>query len=294
MERTDRSRRRVPLATLSLAAAAVVWGSTFVLMKRSLEQITPLWFMSWRFMLALAITGPVALLQRRGSRGGELKRGVVLAVLLYFVYILQILGIERTTAGNAALITGLFVIIVPLTAIFIMKRIPEARAVLGALVSFAGLGLLTIQPGWGLRAGDMLIFGSAVCLAFYIIALDLYAPVSDIGVLMGVQGCVLAAALVLTALAAEPAVVPGHGFVWMSLVVCGVLGSAVAFYLQAFAQRRIEPERVAVILMLEPVVGVALGIFVLAEKFQPRGWFGAALILGGIAITEVRTRLVAR
>ncbi len=75
------------------------------------------------------------------------------------------------------------------------------------------------------------------------------------------------------------------GRVWLAVLVTGVLCSAVAFTLQLWGQRRIEPARAAVILLFEPVVAGFVG-FAVGERLGVKGYLGAAVILASILVAE--------
>jgi len=78
------------------------------------------------------------------------------------------------------------------------------------------------------------------------------------------------------------------GPVVVAALVTGVLCSAVAFSLQLWGQRYVEPTRAAVILMFEPVVAGFVG-YAVGERLGASGYLGALVILGGILIAESRS-----
>jgi drug/metabolite transporter (DMT)-like permease len=78
------------------------------------------------------------------------------------------------------------------------------------------------------------------------------------------------------------------GTVVVAALVTGVLCSAVAFSLQLWGQRYVEPTRAAVILMFEPVVAGFVA-YAVGERLGTNGYLGALVILGGILIAESRS-----
>jgi drug/metabolite transporter (DMT)-like permease len=78
------------------------------------------------------------------------------------------------------------------------------------------------------------------------------------------------------------------GRVVIAVSVTGVLCSAVAFTLQLWGQRSVEPTRAAVILMFEPVVAGFVG-YLVGERLGVAGYLGALVILVGIVIAESRS-----
>ncbi len=234
-------RLRSHAATLAFFAITVVWGATFALIKRSLDYIPPFWFMTLRFGLAFLITAPAVWLRGTRVRRVELQAGAVLGVMLYVSYALQTFGLQRTMASNAALITGMFVVFIPLLSIFILHKRPDSRTLAGVVIALAGLVVLTVQPHTRVGAGDAMLLGSTIFLSLYVIAMDTYAPVMDLLVLTAVQMGVLTLAVAASGLLTEKAVLPAVNFVWLSVAVCGIFGSALAFWVQGYVQRELPP-----------------------------------------------------
>jgi drug/metabolite transporter (DMT)-like permease len=79
--------------------------------------------------------------------------------------------------------------------------------------------------------------------------------------------------------------------VW-AILVTGILATALAFTLQAWAQRHTTSTRTALIYMLEPVFAWLISYWFAGEGLGSRGAAGAALILGGVALVEVKPAAV--
>ncbi len=95
---------------------------------------------------------------------------------------------------------------------------------------------------------------------------------------------ILATAL---SLAIEDPVAPRTAAVWAALGITAVLASALAFVVQAVAQRFISPSRTALILVMETPFAALFGFLLLDERFAGWQWAGAALILAGMLAAEL-------
>lgn len=275
-------------AEFALIAVTVVWGLTFSLVKKSLEEIPPFVFMAYRFALAFLVMAAVSLRRIREMGRGTLAVGSLLGLFLYGAYSLQTIGLKYTSAGNAGFITGLFVVFVPvLSTIFLRKR-PGARSVISVVLATAGLALLSLQPGEGINLGDALVLGCAFTYSLHIIFMDRFVQRHDLVLLTLVQMGVVAFLHTASGLIFEDFSFPSGGFVWMTIAVCGVLASAVAFFVQAWAQKVISPVRTSVVLIMEPVFSVLFGIWLLGERLSWRGWLGCAIMLAAMFITEIK------
>ena len=74
--------------------------------------------------------------------------------------------------------------------------------------------------------------------------------------------------------------------VWSALLVTGVFASALAYLIQAWAQRRISATRIALLFSLETVFAGLFGYLLAGDRLGPVGWSGCALILAGIVLAE--------
>lgn len=275
-------------AELSLIAVTVVWGLTFSMVKKTLGTTPPFVFMAYRFTLAFLVMAAAC-----GKRLARLDRataaaGTLLGLFLFGAYSFQTFGLERTSAGNAGFITGLFVVFVPVLSMAILRKKPGARSVFSVVLAAAGLALLSLQPGLKVNAGDLLVLACAFTYSLHIIYMDRFVRLYDPMLLTFLQMGVVASLQTASALTFEGFAFPGGGYAWLTIAVCGVFASALAFLVQAWAQREISPVRTSVVLIMEPVFSVLFGIILLGEGLTWRGWLGCAVMLAAMLITEVK------
>ena len=264
-----------------MAGAAFLFGSTFVVVKDAVAHAQPVPFLAVRFLIAGAVMGVVA-------RGGPTDPGVVRAgaacgVTLLAGYVLQTVGLQRTSATTSAFITYLLVVIVPVLSAGVLRRPPSAPTVAGIAVAVVGLVLLT-DTGFRLRAGELETLLCAFAFAVHIVQLGVYAPRHDWRKLTAVQLTVVGIGCLVPGFATG-----GYGFpasAWLSAAYTGVAASAVAFALMTWAQRRVDPSRAGLLLMLEPVFAALLAIST-GERFGARAAAGAGVILIGVAVSEL-------
>jgi drug/metabolite transporter (DMT)-like permease len=181
------------------------------------------------------------------------------------------------------LITGLFVIITPILAGVLRRRSPRPWVLVGAVVAFAGVVLLTARDGVRLETGDLLTLGAAFSFAGHIVALARLAPRHPVVPFTAGQLLVTAALAFPAATIIEGLAVPTSREV-PALLITGIGVSAGAFLLQIWAQTVIGPSMTGVLLALEPAFGVATAAVVLGERLTPGGWLGAALIIAAIYV----------
>jgi drug/metabolite transporter (DMT)-like permease len=129
--------KRHHLAALALLATAGSWGATFVLVKSVIQRIAPEPFLFWRFTLAGLILCAVAAARGRFTRE-LLKPGIVLGILIFVGYWGQTRGLMVISPSRSALLTGLYVVLVPFFQWRTSGR-PKLTAWLAALLALAAL-----------------------------------------------------------------------------------------------------------------------------------------------------------
>ena len=257
---------------LLLLLVTAVWGWTFVLVKDAISQYPTLPFLAIRFAIAALVM--VAVARRLPSRRVVLV-GVPIGLALTAGYLLQTVGLQSTSPGNAGLLTGLFVIVTPLLDGLLGARIPR-RTFAAAIVALIGIALLT-GSGFSLpRPGDLLVIGCAIAFALHIVLLGRWAPGLPPAPLALVQ--MLVAAVLFSAGSVQSFSRPTPG-VWFALVVTGVLASAVGFLVQTWAQTKISASRTALILATEPAWALLAAILLAGQRLNVVQGVGAALVL---------------
>lgn len=275
---SDRSR-----AVLALLVASFVFGATFVVIKAAVEQVPPLTFVAWRFLI-----GALALALFAIPRGKKIwSHGTIAGVALFSGYAFQTAGLTETSASNSALITGLYVVITPFLASLFARRTPSWWSVGAAALSFGGLILLTGTDGLSFQRGDLLTLACAVSFAFHIVALSRLARHHPVVPFTAVQLAVTSALAFPAALLIEGPVLPSPS-VWGALLLTGLGASAGCFVLQIWAQTVVGATTAAVVLAAEPAFAVATAWVVLEERLTLAGWAGAALILVAIYIVVTK------
>ncbi|WP_456411416.1 DMT family transporter [Oceanithermus sp.] len=266
------------LAALTLVT--LIWGSTFVVVKGALEDFPPSLLMLLRFAVGAVFFLPV---WRRARRAWW--AGFDLGFWAALGYATQTIGLLYTTAGRSAFITALSVVLVPIFAGFLGRRVATWVWV-GAAFSFVGVGLLAYD-GSPPNAGDLWTLATSVTYAIYILRLERHTLRHD------------ALALTLTQLVWLTVLVGGWAWVsgdlaalgslevpWGAVLYLGVAATALTTWLMALGQRSVPAPEAAVVYSMEPVWAAIFAYFVLGEVLGLRGWLGGALIVLAILLVQ--------
>ena len=293
MNPTVTSKNRVR-ADLGLAFCTILWGSTFVVVKNSLDNSSVFLFLALRFTLAgivMALWRPKVF---RTLAREEIFAGLRLGFFMFGGYAFQSAGLQYTTASNSGFVTGSSVVLVPILFGLFWGHRFTAWVYAGALAAGFGLYYLTI-PKEGvshLNRGDVLTFVAAASYAVHIILVSEYTKehsASALGVLQ-VIACA-GMAWVMTGIAAairwQPVRFVPSWSLLVGVAICAVFATAVAFSIQLWAQQYTSAGHAAILFTLEPVFAVLTSYLFLGERLAARALFGAAFVLAGILIAEL-------
>lgn len=261
----------------------------FTLVKKSLAQVSPIALIALRFWVA---TAAIALFTPRAflniSRA-TLRRGMILSVFLLGGFVFQTLGLRTTSPARSAFITTLAVLLVPVLGFLVFHHRPRLRTLAGVGIATVGLGLLTLESmEVSMNHGDVLTFVCAVIFAFHILFVGRYVSDGDYRQLVAVQiaGSALLCTIMLP-LVETPFLVWDLAF-GVYLFVIGVLATAVAYYVQNWAQRFTTANRTALIFSLEPFFAVFFAYLLLGQGLAAKEWAGGVLVVAGIVTSEYR------
>jgi drug/metabolite transporter (DMT)-like permease len=284
-------------AHLLLLAVVFVWGSTFVLVKDALADISPLLFNLMRMALAALC---LAAIYRRHI--GHIDRrallyGAVTGLLLATGYQFQTAGLRLTTPSKSAFLTGMMVIFVPLLISIpwlrpVGSHAPRWNAYAGALLAFVGIVFLTTPAHGGLNlrsinTGDLLTLACALGFACHVLALAHFSPRMRFEQLALLQVSFAAVFMAVSLPIFERPYIHWSARVVIALAVAAVLATAVAFTVQSWAQQILPATHTAVLLTMEPVFAWLTSWAALGEGLGLRSGAGALLILLGIGLTEL-------
>jgi len=285
-----------PFLCLLLIGVTAFWGWSFVLIRQvvgdPLDSCPVLTFLGLRFLVAAALLLPFAL-RHTGRRLWRVGAG--LGLVLAAGYVCQTEGLRYTTPTNSALITGLFVVFVPAWDRVLFRIRPRASLLIAVAMSLAGVCLLVGYTPTCMHVGDLLTLACAACFGLHVSLLSHAAKAESPLPLTFVQMLTVGMACSATWPAFEPVAWPAARF-WPAIFVMGVVGSALAFYIQTLVQGRLSSVSTALILCTEPLFGALAGYLLAGDRLRPIQLAGALLIVIAIffdqASTAIQTRSV--
>jgi drug/metabolite transporter (DMT)-like permease len=267
-------------------ALGIIWGLPYFFIKIAVQEVSPLLLAFSRVALAALILMPIA--WRRGALRslGRHKMAICAFALVEFVIPFSVISLGERWISSS--ITGILIAMVPLS-IALLQRFFGVRESLGAgriiglslgfigVAALLGTGPISWPLGWA-GVGCMLLATVGYAIGPLIIQRHLRG-LDSIGPLAA-SLAVASIMLFIPAAAEFPPVLPSAQAV-ASIVILGVVCTAVAMLLMFYLVHHAGASRASVITYINPVVATLLGVLVLREHLGMGGYVAFALILLG-------------
>ncbi|MEN1831686.1 DMT family transporter [Pseudomonas lijiangensis] len=288
-------QKSVLLSDLMLLAVAVVWGSSYGVVKSALFFYPVLGLLALRFGITFLLLSP-ALIHLRDLPANKTIGLLGTGGLLLGVFLCETFGILHTTATNAAFLISLCVMLTPLVEWVWLKRRPTGMEWCAVGLSAIGAALLTGDGKWVFNWGDALILLAAFIRALQVCMLKRVTNDTRLPALTvtAVQAGVVTLGSILLVILFVPTplqtlVSMENSSVFWSYVVYLVLACTLfAFFAQNYAIKRSSPTRVALLMGSEPVFGGLFAMLWLGESISYQGWAGGGLIVVACLLASVR------
>lgn len=283
------------LAKPLIVIATLIWGSTFFIMKDTLDTVDLQFLLAFRFTVAAAVLALVFWKRWKLVDRSYWWRGGVMGVFLYVAYTVQNYGLMGTTPGKNAFFTAVYCVIVPFLYWLIDRLRPDRYNVLAAVLCVAGIGFVSWDGGFAMVWGDVLTLVSGLFYACHIVATSRFTRERDVFTLTVIQFgttalCCWAGTLLTGGIPAGG--LPGAA--WLSLIYLAVAATTLALLFQNIGQKYTDPSSAAVLLALEAPFGVLFSVLFTEEAPTPFMLFGFLLIFIAILCSETKFSFLRR
>ncbi|MDN5562599.1 MULTISPECIES: DMT family transporter [Luteococcus] len=282
---------RKPLALAALVLMGMLWGSTFFSMKDLTTRIPVPDLLAVRFMIAAAALGLLAHRHWRMSRT-TLWQGTVLGLIYGSAQLVQTVGLAHTAASVSGFVTGLYVVITPFLAAWLLRERIPALTWLAVVLAAAGLGMLTLDLSAGVRIGhgELLTLVSAVMYACHIVAVDRWSTRENSISLTLVTLTVVALECTLAALPGGIQAPSGRTD-WLWMMHIALIAGAIPILLQVWAQAVVESTTAAVLMAGEPVWAAVFAVLLGGEVFTWQMGLGGGSMFAAMILVTILPRL---
>ena len=282
-----REKTRRTIANCLLLLAGAIWGGGFVVMKNALDNISTNYLLAIRFAIGALGLCYTLFSKKTPVNKYALLGGAVTGGCLYGAFAVQTYGLMYTTAGKNALITAIYVVLVPFILWMRRRERPDARVMVAAVMMLAGIALLSLNGGEGMSIGDFLTLLCGIGYALHIIYVDKFEQRVDVMQLTCLQFAFASAYAWIAALLFEQP--PAHfgPETIGALAYCGVAGTLIALTLQNVGIKYASPEYASLFMSTEAAFGCIFGVVFLNETMTGRMTVGCILILCALALSQV-------
>lgn len=285
------------IGAISLSLAASLWGGMYVVSKAVLDYIPPFTLVWLRYLIALMVL--LSMYQRhfKSEKQMILKHWKQLAFIGFVGYFgsisLQFMGTKLSNAHTGSLITSATPAFMVLFAWFLLKEKLTLNKVIS--VTLATIGVI-IVIGFDLQftqfgLGSILLFLAALTWAYQSILVKLAS--STLSILSITTGSIAFALLYTTIpmMIEMPSITSLAEHYWsvvVGVLYLGIFATAGAFFLWNKGLEYLDASHASLFFFFQPLVGSLLGWYFLSEQINYRFFIGAAFILSGVVIINIK------
>lgn len=281
-------------ATPLIILATIIWGSSFVVMKDTVNILPTFYLLAFRFSAAALVLAVVFFKRWKVVDRQYLIGGTVMGFCLFVAYAFQTFGLELTTPGKNAFLTAVYCVIVPFLYWIVARKRPDKFNVMAALLCVVGIGLVSLAGdgagGLTVNLGDGLTLVGGIFFAAHIVAVAKYAQGRDIYILTTLQFASFALFSWIGALATAgpvPIDLLTPDLLW-KLAYLVIFASCGALLFQNMGQKYTAPATAAILLSLEAPFGVIFSIALTGEKVTGLMVAGFVLIFMAVICSETK------
>lgn len=274
-------------ADLMLLIITIFWGASYILTKVGLETLQPFNLTAIRFIIAFCISAVVFNTHIFRSDINTIKYALILAIILFSVFISMTFGLKYTSASNAGFLISLSVVLTPIISHIFLKQKIEKKICVCVCLALIGIALMTVKTQLIINSGNLLCIVCAFLFAIHIVVTGIFTQNVDsiaLGVLqLGFVGLFSTVFSLLT----ETMKLPYNISSWFVVLSLSIFCTAIGYIIQTTAQQHTSATHTALILSLEPVFSAIFAYFFLGEIFSPKEYVGAFILMFSVIMAEL-------
>ncbi len=291
--------------SLILLLTAIIWGTSFVAQSAGMKTVGPIIYNCIRMFLGGLILIPIILIRNQiCKKSGKpisntklsIKRGIITGVILCTASNLQNIAMIDASAGKAGFMTALYIVLVPVFAIFIGRK-TSFLTWFSVLLALIGLYFLCIGRGGAFyfAPSDILLIGCAIFFSFHILYVDRISK--------DIDGLTLACTqFIVTGLISIPFIFIIDILVlhmnpsmttltdaWLPICYSGFMSCGIAYTLQIIGQKGVNPTLASLIMSLESVVSAISGLIILNQRMTTDETIGCIVMFTAVILAQLPT-----
>ena len=286
---------------LAFIAIYVIWGSTYLLNKIAVTELPPLFISSIRFFSASIIIFSIAKLMKSDLRINKAQlRNAAFVGFLFLVYGngIFVWALKYVDSGFGALLASTQPLFVLILLRLIDKKKVKPKSIIGIVLGIIGMYLLVSQKGLSTKEnmaiGTLMIFSCVIVWSYASIYVGKANLPKNYFVSTRYQMLIGSILLMLGSLTlGEQWTSPleWSSEVQLAIVLLIIFGSIVAFTAFNYLLKVVSPEKVTTSALVNPVVALFLGWYILDEQLTFQSMLASTILLTGVyfIISQKRT-----
>lgn len=277
------------IPTVALLLCCMVWGTTFMAIKKIAHLIDPYLLATLRSLLAVLVLFPVLIITNKKNvffDKQSIKFGLITGIILGGIYVIQTLGMQFTSSNHSAFITSSAVIMVPLLLVLTGKQQLNFTQIACILLIALGLYLLTnSNDNQPYNLGDTITFFGAIVCALHIILSGHFVRKTEFLGLIFYQflfAMVISFFGLLISKGINSSEINFSPLVINNVLYLGFFGTLLCFFITIWAQKFVSTITTAMIFSLEPVFAATTSFILLNESLTLIEILGGIVILLGL------------
>lgn len=273
---------------IALFGASIIWGSSFLVVKSSMDSMGPHTLLAFRFTIASICLCLIFFKRLKSFNKDYFIRGGLAGIFLFIAYSLQTIGITDTTPGKNAFLTAIYCVIVPYLYWIVEKKKPDIFNVLAACLCLTGIGLVSLNRDFTIGFGDTFTLISGFFYAAHIVVLSKITKDRDPVLLTIIQFSFVAVfSWIVTLLFEDFPTALSYNAI-LEVLYLAIFATAMALLLQTIGQKYTKPASAAIILSLEAVFGVLFSVLLYEEELTLKLFIGFLMIFLSIITSETK------
>ena len=284
----SKDKNKALLSRLALFFATLIWGSSFVIVKNTVEVLPVFFLLTVRFSIAFLVLAIIFAKRLKQIDKKYLWQGGIIGLCLFIAYATQTFGITDTSPGKNAFLTAIYCVIVPFLFWITDKSKPDFFNILAAFLCVLGIGLVSLKSDLSICKGDLLTMLGGVFFAAHIVAIKRFSKGHDPVLLTIVQFAHCSVFSLICTLIFEARVTHIKPDMIGGILYLSIGCTAIGLLLQSVGQKYTTPSAAAIILSLESVFGVLFSILLAGELMSKKLVLGFCMIFLSVIISETK------
>lgn len=282
------------IGPLMLLSAAVIWGSSFIVMKNAVDFLTASTLLLVRFSLASLFLTVMFYKKLKEYPKNRIKDGLITGVCLFLAYYVQTRGLALTTPGKNAFLTAVYCAIVPFLIWIFYKKRPDIYNFIAAFLCILGIGLVSLDESLLINLGDLLTLCGGFLYAIHILLIKKYSQDIDGGAFTALQfyGGAISALLIALFFEDISIVTQIKSDIFIQIFYLAFFATALCMVFQTKGQQSTNECNASLILSLESVFGVLFSVLFYGEVLKLKVIIGFIIIFIAIVISETKLSFI--